>query len=184
MTAVSFALFDTPLGICATVWKQAGIVGFALPEQSEEAIRLRLGRQFGDPQEHTPDHRAQLVIEGVGALLRGERADLSAIELDMSGVPEFHRRVYVAARHIPIGVTITYGELAGRIGSPKSARAVGQALGRNPFAILVPCHRIVGATGKLVGFTAHGGTATKQRLLALERGVSTARGNLSLSGVW
>jgi len=180
----AFALFDTPLGKCATVWGDAGIVGFALPEGSERALRARLRDQFEQPEERPPNQSALQVISGVGCLLRGQAVDLSSIELDMSDVPEFHRRVYVAAREVPFGATVTYGELATRIGSPNSARAVGQALGRNPFAIIVPCHRIVGASGKLVGFTAHGGTTTKQRLLAIEGAATPRSRSLRLSADW
>lgn len=184
MVAGRFALFATPLGTCATVWSDAGITHFALPERTETAIRTRLREQLGDPEEQTPSPLAQKVIDRVSALLEGRDVDLSAIALDMSGVPLFHRRVYVAARAVAFGTTVTYGQLAERIDSPNSARAVGQALGRNPFAIIVPCHRIVGANGKLVGFTAHGGTTTKQRLLAIERGAAPEPSTLPLSVDW
>ena len=93
----------------------------------------------------------------------------------MEGVPPFHRRVYEAAREIPPGDTLSYGAIANRIGSPGSARAVGQALGRNPFAIVVPCHRVVAANGKLGGFSANGGVTTKANLLALETHEPAAR---------
>jgi methylated-DNA-[protein]-cysteine S-methyltransferase len=184
MAAERFALFPTPIGTCATVWSEDGITGFALPERSENALRIRLRSQFGDPQEHAPNQVARQVIKRVGALLGGKDVDLSSIELDMSRVPPFHQRVYVAARDVPFGATVTYGELATRIDSPKSARAVGQALGRNPFAIIVPCHRIVGASGKLVGFTAHGGITTKQQLLEIEGTPKPQPGNLRLSADW
>jgi methylated-DNA-[protein]-cysteine S-methyltransferase len=109
------------------------------------------------------------------ALLRGEARDLSAIALDMDGLPSFQRRVYEAARAIPPGETLSYGEVAARLGAPGSARAVGQALGRNPFAIVVPCHRVLAAGGKAGGFSANGGVATKLRLLALEGARAGAR---------
>lgn len=183
MATPQFALFSTPLGTCATVWNDAGIRGFALPESNAKALRARLKSQFG-AEEAAPHARALQVIDGVGALLGGQNVSLADIELDMSGIPVFHQRIYVAARRIPVGTTLTYGELAAQVDSPNSARAVGQALGRNPFAILVPCHRVVGASGKLVGFTAHGGTTTKQRLLAIERTATAQPGNLRLSADW
>lgn len=129
----------------------------------------------------------QRVIEQVQHLLRGDASDLASVVLDMTGVPSFHQRVYAAAREIPSGETVTYGELARRIGAVHASRAVGQALGRNPFAIIVPCHRVVSAGGKLGGFTAHGGIVTKQRLLEIERRSRAATGEpeqlaLSLSG--
>jgi len=110
----------------------------------------------------------QHAVEGISALLHGERSDLSAVELDMDGVPSFHRRVYQITRTIAPGATLSYGEIAARLGAPGSARAVGQALGRNPFAIIVPCHRVVAAGGKVGGFSATGGTTTKLHLLSIE----------------
>ena len=102
------------------------------------------------------------------ALLRGERIGLDDVALDMEDVLEFHRRVFELARTIPAGRTSTYGELATQLGDPGSARAVGEALGRNPFPIVVPCHRVLAASGKLGGFSAHGGTDTKRRMLIIE----------------
>ncbi|HYD73122.1 MAG TPA: MGMT family protein, partial [Candidatus Binatia bacterium] len=102
------------------------------------------------------------------ALLAGEKKSLRAIQLDMSRVPAFNARVYETARAIPPGKTRTYGEIARALGDASAARAVGQALGRNPFAIVVPCHRVVGANDKLVGFSANGGIATKLRMLQIE----------------
>jgi methylated-DNA-[protein]-cysteine S-methyltransferase len=117
----------------------------------------------------------QYAIDGIVALLHGkagdfaEAVDLSVIELDMDRVPPFHRRVYQIARTIAPGETMTYGEIAAQLGSPGSARAVGQALARNPFAIVVPCHRVLTAGDKLGGFSATGGATTKLRLLSIER---------------
>ena len=102
------------------------------------------------------------------ALLSGERRDLSFVALDMEGVPELHRRVYEVARTIPPGETLTYGEIARRLGDPRQARAVGQALAQNPFAIVVPCHRVLAAGGRTGGFSAPGGTGTKLRILEIE----------------
>src|SRR5262249_61450420 len=90
------------------------------------------------------------------------------VRLDRTGVPAFRRRVYEAARTIPPGQTLSYGEVAACAGSPGAARAVGQALGKNPFAIVVPCHRVLAAGGRVGGFSAQGGIATKLRLLALQ----------------
>jgi methylated-DNA-[protein]-cysteine S-methyltransferase len=101
-------------------------------------------------------------------LLRGEASDLAGVALDMDQVPEFHRRVYDAARTIPPGETLSYGDIARRVGAPGAARAVGQALGRNPFPIVVPCHRVLAAGGRIGGFSAQGGVATKRRMLAIE----------------
>ena len=110
----------------------------------------------------------QRAIDGIRALLGGQAVDLGFVELDFDGVADFDRRVYEEIRSIPPGRTMTYGEVATRLGEPGAARAVGQALGRNPFAIVVPCHRVVAAGAKLGGFSARGGVATKRRLLAIE----------------
>jgi methylated-DNA-[protein]-cysteine S-methyltransferase len=109
-------------------------------------------------------------IEGIVALLDGQAHDLSTVVLDMDRVPEFHRRVYQITRTIAPGATLSYGDIAIRLGNAALARNVGQALGRNPFPIIVPCHRVVAAGGKLGGFSARGGTAMKRRLLAIEAG--------------
>ena len=166
----SFALFDTALGTCGIVWGERGIVGVQLPESTSAAARARLRRRFPDAREAPPPPEVCRAIDGVVALLRGEPSELADVELDMSAVPEFHRRVYEVARTIPRGATLSYGEVASRLGAPGAARAVGQALGQNPFAPIVPCHRVLAAGGRLGGFSATGGVATKLRLLSIEGG--------------
>ena len=164
-----FVLFDTALGRCGITWTERGIVGVQLPEGSDDATRARLLRRRPNAREAAPDGEALRAIEGMTALLRGERVDLTDVAVDMEDVAPFHRRVLELARTIPVGRTSTYGELAKRLGDPSSARAVGEALGRNPVPIIVPCHRVLGASGKLVGFSAHGGLETKRRMLIIER---------------
>lgn len=127
-------------------------------------------------EERAPRPAVLAAIEAIVALLEGERTDLSFIDLDMSDVSAFERQVYAAARAIPIGETVTYGELAVAIEAPGAARAVGVALGRNPFPIIVPCHRILAAGGKSGGFSAPGGTDTKFRILRIERAQAGAGG--------
>jgi methylated-DNA-[protein]-cysteine S-methyltransferase len=168
MTLQGFSLFDTAIGRCAIAWSGRGIVAMQLPEADERTTRARITRRFAQAREALPPPAVRRAIEGIAALLRGDPRDLSAVPLDMEGVPAFHRRVYAAAREIPPGATLSYGEIAARLGAPHAARAVGQALGRNPFAILVPCHRVLAAGGKPGGFSANGGVATKLRLLAIE----------------
>jgi len=163
-----FALFDTPIGRCGIAWCEQGVAGIQLPEGRDPATRARLLRRFPDAHETSPPSAVQRAVDGIVALLRGEASDLSGIPLDMERVPAFHRRVYEAARAIPAGATVSYGELAARLGERGLARAVGQALGRNPFAIVVPCHRVLAASGRLGGFSARGGVATKLRLLSIE----------------
>src|SRR5215813_6123954 len=168
MTASGFALFDTAIGRCGVAWGEGGIAGIQLPEAGERETRARMLQRFPVAGEVPPPPGVQRVIDRIVALLRGESSDLSAVALDMNGVPEFHRRVYEAARTIPPGKTLSYGDVAARAGAPGAARAVGQALGRNPFPIVVPCHRVLAAGGKIGGFSAQGGVATKRRMLAIE----------------
>ena len=170
LTAYGFTLFDTAIGWCGVAWSDRGLVGVQLPEASEAETRERMLQRFPTAAEIAPPHKVQLAIDNIVALLCGEPSDLSAIELDLEGVAPFHRRVYEVARAIPPGRTLAYGDVAARAGAPGAARAVGQALGRNPFPIIVPCHRVVAAGGKIGGFSAHGGTATKRRMLAIETG--------------
>jgi methylated-DNA-[protein]-cysteine S-methyltransferase len=177
-TTVGFTLFDTPIGRCALAWGPRGVVGVQLPEGPETKTRARMLQRFAGATEVPPPPAIEQARDAIQALLRGEASDLEAIPLDMGGVPPFHRRVYEAARAIPPGSTLSYGEVAAKIGAPGAARAVGQALGRNPFAIVVPCHRILAAGGKVGGFSATGGTTTKIRLLAIEG--ATASGALAL----
>ena len=168
MMGRSFTLFDTAIGRCGIAWGPRGIAGVQLPEAARGETRARLRRRFPEAREAAPPSEVQRAIDAIAALLRGEASDLSGIALDMDGVPPFHRRVYEVARTIPPGATLSYGDIAARLGAPGSARAVGQALGRNPFAIVVPCHRVLAAGGKAGGFSANGGVATKLRLLSIE----------------
>ena len=163
-----FLLFGTPIGACGIAWGEQGVIGVQLPESSEAALSARLRRAVPDARETAPPPEVQRAIDAMTALLGGESRDLSFVELDMRHVPPFNRRVYEVARTIPAGSTLTYGEIAGRLGEPGAARDVGSALGQNPFPIVVPCHRVLAANGKLGGFSAHGGVRTKLRLLSIE----------------
>ena len=169
MTEHGFALFDTVIGRCGIAWGARGITGVQLPEASEARTRARLLRRYPHAREAPPPADVRRVIDGIVSLLRGEARDLSAAALDMDGVPEFDRRVYEVARDIAPGATLSYGEIAARLGERGLARDVGQALGRNPFPIIVPCHRVLAAGGKAGGFSANGGVTTKLRLLTIER---------------
>ena len=166
MTNQGFTLFDTAIGRCGIAWNARGIAAACLPGD-EGRMRARLRRRCPAATEQAPPVAVQQVIDRVVALLRGEATNLADVALDMEGVPEFNARVYAIARTIPAGATITYGEIAKRLGEA-DARDVGQAMGQNPFAPIVPCHRVVAAGGKTGGFSAKGGVATKLRLLAIE----------------
>ena len=168
MTALGFTLFETTIGFCGLVWGENGIVGVLLPEASREKTRARLTRRYPDAAETLPPAPIRHAIDAIISLLNGEASDLGQIELDMEGLAPFQRRAYALARAIPPGTTLTYGEIARQLGEPEAARAVGQAMGQNPFPIIVPCHRVLGAGGKAGGFSAPGGLTTKARMLSIE----------------
>jgi methylated-DNA-[protein]-cysteine S-methyltransferase len=168
MTSAGYELFDTAIGRCAIAWGSEGIVGLTLPERDDAAMRARMQRQYPEAHQGASPPEMAAVIAKIQSLLAGQGGDLSAVALDMSRVPDFDRRVYVETRAIPPGETLTYGEIATRLGDPGLSRAVGQALGRNPFAIIVPCHRVLAAGGKSGGFSAAGGVETKRRMLEIE----------------
>ena len=168
MTTEAFTLFDTAIGPCGVAWGRRGLTGLQLPEADAAETRARMARRFPNAREILPPPGVQRALDRIVSLLRGDPSDLSEIPLDMQGVPPFHQQVYEVTRAIPPGETLSYGEVAARIGAEGGARAVGQALGRNPFAIIVPCHRVLAAGGKVGGFSANGGIATKRKLLAIE----------------
>lgn len=169
MKAQGFALYDTALGACGIAWHDAAIAGSQLPGRDEAATRERMQRRFPGVPEREPPPAVREVMDRVQALLRGEAADLRDVALDYDGIAPFERRVLQLCQALPRGETVTYGELAARAGDPGAARAVGQAMGHNPFAPIVPCHRVLAAGGRMGGFSAPGGTGTKQRMLLIEQ---------------
>ncbi len=168
MTPQGFALFETAIGPCAIAWGERGIVAVHLPEHDEDEARACMRKRFPDAPETAPPRTVKRTVDDIIALLQGKPIDLTRVPLDLDGVPDFHRRVYDVARAIPPGETLSYGEVAAKLNAPGAARAVGAALGANPFPIIVPCHRVLGAGGKVGGFSARGGTTTKMRLLTIE----------------
>ena len=168
MNERGFALFETAIGPCAVAWGRRGVVGLQLPEGEKAETRARVVGRFPDARETEPPPTIRRVVADVAALLTGEPRDLTGVVVDLADVPAFERRVYAVARAIPPGATLTYGAVAARLGMAGAARAVGRALARNPFPIVVPCHRIVAAGGRAGGFSAGGGVGTKLRLLAIE----------------
>ena len=165
---LSFALFQTAIGCCGIVWNARGIAGVQIAEKSEQATRNRITRRYPDVHEDAPPADVRRVIADIVALLNGEPKQLSHVVLDLDGVPDFNRRVYDVARTIGPGATLSYGEIAARLGDRNLARDVAQALSQNPFPIIVPCHRVLAAGGKMGGFSAPGGVRTKLRLLSIE----------------
>lgn len=168
MERVKFTLFDTAIGRCAIAWAVRGIVAVQLPQPSEAQTRVRLKQRYLDIEEAAPPAAVKHAISRIVALLQGVPADLSAIDLDLDGCPDFNRQVYAIARTIPPGSTLTYGDIAKQLGGVELSRQVGTALGQNPCPILVPCHRVLAAGGKPGGFSANGGVVTKLKMLAIE----------------
>ena len=169
MKAHHLHLFDTPLGRCGIAWGENGIVAATFPEASDEKSRERLRRRAVDALEtDVLPEPIEAARSGIIRLMRGEKETLKDIVLDMNGVGEFESAVYALSRAIPVGETRTYGDLARKLGDVAFSQRVGQTLGRNPFPIIVPCHRIVGADQKMTGFSAPGGIETKRALLKIE----------------
>jgi methylated-DNA-[protein]-cysteine S-methyltransferase len=169
MTAHGYTVFETPIGHCAVAWSHAGLAAVWLPEADHETLREAVMRRLGDVAPSSPPPTVREAIARIAGVLAGAADDLADVRLDTAGLPDFHRRVYEATRRILPGATRTYGELAGELGEPHASRAVGQALGRNPFPIVVPCHRVLAANGGAGGFSAPGGVRTKLRLLEIEQ---------------
>ena len=168
--ALGCCLFETAIGPCGIAWTDAALAAVQLPETTRAGTLARLRRHVGDDvPERVPPPLAASAIARIQALLEGAPDDLADLPLDMRGVPEFHQRVYEVTRAIPPGEVLTYGEVARRVGEPGAARAVGQALGKNPFAPVIPCHRVLAAGGKSGGFSAEGGANTKLRMLEIEK---------------
>lgn len=163
-----FTLFDTAIGVCGIAWGPRGINGVQLPMGSPAKTAARMRQRHGEIMEAPPAGEVQNAIDRIVCLLSGKRDDLADIALDLEGVPDFNRSVYDIARRIPPGTTMTYGDIAKRLGGVQLSRDVGQALGSNPCPIVVPCHRVLAAGNRPGGFSANGGVATKLKMLAIE----------------
>lgn len=164
-----YRVFEVTGGFCAIAWNDRGITGFQLPTSAaEDTERTVLRRWPGAAGAAAPEHVVR-IISAVQRYFAGEQVEFSDVALDLDAHDDFFRRTYAAARRIPWGRTTTYGNLAKELGGgPEAARAVGQAMARNPVPLIIPCHRVLAAGGKLGGFSAPGGTAAKERMLALE----------------
>jgi methylated-DNA-[protein]-cysteine S-methyltransferase len=168
MSGRAYTLFDTAIGRCAIAWGHAGIVGVQLPEAREIETRKRLFQLYPEARETRPPLNAEAAIEGIVALLRGEIFEFPDVTLDMTGIHVFDQRVYQIARRIPRGETLTYNEIAARMGTPSAVRSVAHAIARNPFVIIVPCHRVLEAGGYADKISPYGGTISKRRLLSID----------------
>lgn len=161
-------LFPTAFGPCGIAWNESGLTRLQLPESDASATERRLR---GRAQLVEPSAAPEWVAWAIVALQRyfaGRTVDFAGICLDLRDCSDFHQRIYEALRDVGYGKTTTYGALAAEVGSPDAARAIGQAMGRNPLPIIIPCHRVLASGGRIGGFSAHGGATTKERLLTLE----------------
>ena len=163
-----FALFETAIGTCGIAWTEHGVCDVQLPGRSAQATRDALADRHGPTAEAAPPPAVATAVAAIVRLLDGEPETLDQVVLDLAGVPAFNRQVYAVARTIRPGATLCYGDIAARIGQPGAARAVGRAMGDNPCPIVIPCHRVLAADGSMHGFSAHGGIATKRRMLQIE----------------
>ena len=171
MTNRNYTLFDSTIGRCGVAWHARGIIAVQLPQQNESQTRKRILQRCGEIDDAPPPDGVQRAIDDIVALLSGDKRDLADVTLDLDGVPAFNRSVYDITRTIPPGKTLTYGDIAKTIGGLELSREVGQALGRNPYPIVVPCHRVLAAGDKPGGFSANGGVVTKLKLLEIEGAV-------------
>ena len=174
MLGRAYTIFDTAIGRCGIAWSQSGIVGVQLPEARELDTRRRLFQLYPEAREARPTPDVEAAIEGIAALLRGETGDFSGVTLDTGAIHPFDQRVYQIARRIPRGETLTYAEVAARMGTPSAVRSVAQAISRNPFVVIVPCHRVLEAGGYADKMSPHGGLISKRRLLSIEGTTSPA----------
>jgi methylated-DNA-[protein]-cysteine S-methyltransferase len=168
MSGRGYTIFDTMIGRCGIAWGPAGIVGVQLPEAREIETRRRLYQLYPDAREQRPTPEVAAAIAGIVALLRGQPGDLSDIALDMTGIHAFNQRVYQLTQAIPRGETRTYGEIATRLGAAGAVHSVAQALAKNPFVVIVPCHRVLEAGSYADKISPHGGSISKRMLLSIE----------------
>ena len=168
MAGRGYTIFDTAVGRCGIAWGDLGVAGVQLPEARELETRGRMLRQYPDARELRPPLNVELAIEGIVTLLRGKPSDLSDVTLDMTGIHAFNQRVYAFARAIPRGETRTYGEVAASLRLSGAVHSVAQAIARNPFVIIVPCHRVLEAGSYADKISPNGGVISKRRLLSLE----------------
>ena len=168
MAGRAYSIFDTGIGRCGIAWGDRGIIGVQLPEAREIDTRRRLFQLYPEAREHRAPVDVEIAIEGIAALLRGGTADLSDVTLDMTGIPAFNQRVYAFARSIPRGETRTYGEVAAHLRATGAVYSVAQAIARNPFMIIVPCHRVLEAGNYADKISPNGGAISKRRLLSIE----------------
>jgi methylated-DNA-[protein]-cysteine S-methyltransferase len=169
MSETHYQVFETAAGFCAIAWNGTGITRFQLPTRTAEATERSMRRRIPDAAPGTPPPRMAKVVEAAQHYFAGEQVDFSDAVLDLDGQDEFFQRIYAVLRRVGWGQTTTYGTLAKQLGAgPKAAQDVGQAMAQNPVPLIIPCHRVLAAGGKVGGFSAPGGSTAKLRMLELE----------------
>lgn len=168
MTGTEFGLFPTAIGEMAIAWRFDAVIGLRLPDRDGQTLRQRVAERFSGAVERPLSGFARDAAESVAALAAGEKRDLRFVAVELPGLDEITRRALIAAREILPGQTRTYGEIAKALGDIGLSRRIGQAMARNPVPVIIPCHRVMGAGGRLTGFSAPGGVDAKLKLLAIE----------------
>jgi len=164
-----YLIFETRGGFCGIAWNNVGITRFQLPAKSAEGAQRMLLRRAPGAKPGAPTPEVAGAVAAVKRYFEGKETDFSRFKLDLGEQDPFFQRIYAAARLVGWGRTTTYGALAKELGAgPEAARDVGQAMAKNPVALIIPCHRVLAAGGKVGGFSAPGGSAAKIRMLALE----------------
>lgn len=168
-TAQHYLVFETVSGFCGMAWSSAGITCFRLPTKTAEAAERLLLRKIPDAEPGTPFGQVSEAVAAVKRYFQGEKTDFSGLALDLGAQDPFFRQIYDALRAVEWGHTTTYGALAKELGAgPEAARDVGQAMAKNPVPLIIPCHRVLAAGGKIGGFSAPGGSVAKAHMLELE----------------
>ena len=168
MIGRGYAIFDTAVGRCGIVWSNTGVLCVQLPEQREIDTRRRLYHLHPEARESRPPPNTEIAIEGIAATLRGKDHDLAEVALDMDAVPYFSQRVYEFTRTIPRGETRTYNQVAQQMRREGTEYSIAQAIAKNPFMIIVPCHRVLENGHYADKIAPNGGTISKRRLLTIE----------------
>jgi methylated-DNA-[protein]-cysteine S-methyltransferase len=172
MAGRGFTVFDTGIGRCGIAWSDGGVIGVQLPEAREIETRRRLFQLYPEARETRPPLNVEIAVEGIVALLHGQASDFSDVTLDFTGIPAFNRRVYEFTRTISRGETRTYGEVAASLRASGAAHSVAQAISKNPFMLIVPCHRVLEAGSYADRISPNGGSISKRRLLSIEGAIS------------
>jgi methylated-DNA-[protein]-cysteine S-methyltransferase len=166
---LNYHVFETPMGFCAIAWSDSGIVRFQLPTKTAEAAERLMRRRVFGAEPGTPPEDVAAVLAAAKRYFAGEEMDFSQVRLDLAAEDAFFTQIYAALRRVSWGHTTTYGALAKEVGAGReAARDVGEAMARNPAPLIIPCHRVLAAGGKIGGFSAPGGSKTKARMLELE----------------